>query len=345
MFEKKNQNNILIDLIKKAKSSNMRILLPESNESRILEAAIYAIDYNVCRIVLLGEPENYHGVMPKKYIKQMEFLDPNSSILKEKYSKKLFELREKKGMTLDKAINLICNSIYFSMMALKCGDVDGVVAGAITETADVLRPAFQIIKTSKDNDLASSIMIMQTNKTEFGENGVIVFGDCAVNLNPNSQQLSSIAIQSAKTAKQLLDFTQPRVALLSYSTKSKEENVDDGVRKVKDAFLMIRRKHSSLVVDGELQVDSALVPSVAQLKCPYSPVAGRANVLIVPNLDCGNIAYKLCARLAGAFSVGPIIQGLDLPVNDVSRGASSKEIFGVIAVTAIQAKNRKGEEK
>ena len=330
-------------LSSKAKASQAKILLPETADERVLQAAIIAAKQNVAKIVLLGKKEKFVGVMPNKYLAAFEFIDPKNKELQMKYASLLYNLRKEKGMTIDEAMQKISNPLYFSTLALKSGDVDGIVAGAVSHTADVLRPAFQIIKAKPGTEVVSSIFAMETKSAEFGENGLLILGDCGVIENPDENQLASIAIESAKTAKEVFGFSEPKVAMLSYSTKSTSENVSDQIKKVKDAFLLVRRKDSSLAVDGELQVDSALVPSVAELKCPHSKLKGRANVLIFPDLNSGNIAYKLAARISGAKTVGPILQGLNKPVNDVSRGATAEEIFLAICVTAIQADANKNK--
>jgi len=318
-------------------------LLPESTDARVLEAALIAINENVCNICLLGSEKDYAGIIPKKYLSKIEFIDKSNKQLQLKYASKLYELRAGKGMTLDEAMQKITDPMYFSILALKCGDVNGVAAGAVTHTADVLRPAFQIIKAKEGVEVVSSVFAMDTKNLNFGENGILILGDCGVVENPTDNELACIAIESAKTAKEVFDIVDPKVALLSYSTKSNAEKVSEQIQKVKSAFLKVRRKNSALKIDGELQVDSALVPEVAKLKCPHSAIGGKANVLVFPNLDSGNISYKLAARVAGAETVGPILQGLNAPVNDISRGATAEEIFMAICVTAIQADANKNK--
>ena len=338
MFGKKKEETFSDKLIKKATNSKMRLFLPESTDPRILEAAAVAAQNDICTVVLAGSVKQFDEVFPAKILKKLQFLDMSDKNLRAKYASKILEIRAAKGMTADEAAEIVKRPMYFACAALVCGDIDGVVAGAITETADVLRPAFQIVKTAKDVGIASSSMIFEGDKS-FGENGILVFGDIAVNPNPTSEQLCDIAIATAKTAKDVAGIS-PKVALLSYSTKA-EGKVSNEVQKVKDAFLLVRRKQPSLVVDGEIQVDAAVVPSVAKQKAPYGNLKGQANVLVFPNLDAGNIGYKIAARFGKMKAFGPIVQGLALPVNDLSRGASADEIVGVLAITALQAKQAK----
>ena len=342
MFHRREQfDDFYSKLIKKVSGANTKILLPESHDERILKCAIMATKLNLCQIVLLGKASDFEGVLPRQIIKKIIFIDPSDEKLKVKYISKLIELRAHKGLTIEDAKELVNIPMYFSVLALKCNDVDGVVSGCITHTADVLRPAFQIIKTCDGASIASSVMIMIGLDEKFGENGVLLFSDCGVVEYPTSEQICEIALQTVKTAKTLLEINDPRVALLSYSTKSDALNVSESIRKVKDAFLLIRRAAPRLTCDGELQVDSALDANVAKLKCPYSSLKGNANILIMPNIDAGNIGYKLAAYIAGVKSIGPIIQGLSQPVNDVSRGATAEEILGTVAITVLQANSNK----
>ena len=340
MFGKKKNDSFFWGLLARASGSSAKILLPESTDERVLECAAMATEQNICKIVLLGSAEKFVGVLPKTVLKKIEFLNPSSKELQLKYATKLVKLRGHKGVTNEIAQKLVCLPMYFSVLALKCGDVDGVVAGAITATPDVLRPAFQIVKTAPGQSIASSCMIVETKNPNLGENGVLLFADCGVVEFPSAEELCDIALQTAESAKDIAGFATPRVALLSYSTKSNAEKLSEGVQKVKDAFLLLRRKNSALIADGELQVDSALVPEVAKRKCPHSEVKGRANVLVMPNIEAGNIAYKIAGTIAGATTIGPIVQGLDKPVNDVSRGASAQEILGAVAVTVLQTKQK-----
>lgn len=340
MFGKNKSQTFSDKLLLRAGGSEAKILLPEATDERVIEAAAMAVSRGLCNVVLLGKRSIFEGVLPSKILNKIQFLDPNDSALQLKYASKLYELRKEKGMTIEEAAQKVCQKMYFSVLALKCGDVDGIVAGATTHTADVLRPALQIIKTAEGIKTASSCFVIETKNKNYGENGVLIFGDCGVVENPTSEQLCDIAIACANSAKTVASFDQPKVALLSYSTKSQNQNNSEQIQKVKDAFLAIRRKDSSLLVDGELQVDAALVPEVANQKCPHSALGGKANVLVFPDLNSGNISYKLVARLAGATAIGPIVQGLAKPVNDVSRGATSTEILLAMAVTALQAQKK-----
>lgn len=345
MFGKKRDQSFYDRLLENASGVSCRVLLPESTDPRVLSAAAMAAVKGVGQVVLLGSSERFSGVLSRSVLKKIQFLDPNSKELQLKYASKLVELRGAKGVTAEMARSMVLQPMYFACLALKCGDVDGVVAGAVTHTADVLRPAFQIIKTAEGQSVASSCMILECANKQIGEDGVIVMGDCGVVEEPSAEQLADIAVQSAGTAKAIAGFSTPRVALLSYSTKATGESVPQGVQKVKDAFLLVRRKNSQLVVDGELQVDAALVPEVAKAKNPHGNIKGNANVLIMPDLNAGNISYKLAARVSGAKSIGPIVQGLALPVNDVSRGATAEEILGAVAVTVLQARAIKKSNK
>jgi phosphate acetyltransferase len=252
----------------------------------------------------------------------------------DRYANDFYELRKSKGITLEKARETIKDNIYFGCMMVKEGYADGLVSGAIHATADLLRPAFQIIKTAPGAKIVSSFFIMEVPNCEYGENGVFLFADCAVNPSPNAEELASIAVQSANTAKNLLGF-EPKVAMLSFSTKGSASH--ELVDKVRKATEIAKDLMPDVAIDGELQLDAALVKEVAELKAPGSKVAGYANVLIFPDLQAGNIGYKLVQRLAKANAIGPITQGMGAPVNDLSRGCSYRDIVDVIATTAVQA--------
>ena len=338
----KNKDSAVVSLLKqKAEGIKARILLPEVTDERVLEAAVLATKHSGVVVVLLGKREKFDGIIPKKALSKMDFIDPKDKQLQIRLASLLYELRSHKGMTVDEAREKVADPMYFSMLLLQAGMVDGVVAGAVTHTADVLRPAFQIVRAKEDVGIVSSVMLVDTKNPAIGENGLLVMGDCGVVVDPTVDELAAIAVQSAATAKELFDFNEPRVALLSFSTKDGGNKISEPVQKVKDAFLKIRRLDSKLAVDGELQVDSALSAEVAKQKCPNSKVAGRANVLVFPDLNSGNIGYKLAARVGGAEAVGPVLQGLNRPVNDLSRGATAEEIYLEILITAIQAENNK----
>ena len=339
MFGKNKENGLILFLKQKAGGLDKRILLPEVSDERVLEAACLVARETSVKVVLLGARAQFEGILPARVLNKIDFIDPKNKQLQLKFASKLYELRSAKGMTIDEARNLVVNPIYFSVLALYEGMVDGVVAGAVTHTADVLRPAFQIVRARKDVGLVSSVIALDTKNVNFGENGVLILADPGVVVDPTADELAQITVESSKTAKAVFGFNDPRVALLSFSTKDGGNKISEQVQKVKDAFLKVRRLDSSVKVDGELQVDSAIVPSVAAKKCAKSDVAGKANVLIFPDLNSGNISYKLASRIAGVRAIGPILQGLCKPVNDVSRGATAEEIYLAILITAIQAEN------
>ena len=320
----------------KAKKDIKTIILPEAEDKRILEAASIASNQRFANIILLGNKEEIEKDS-KQYdldLSNVTILDIEQSDKKEEYAEKLFELRQAKGMTLEEANKLIKEPIYFGMMMVKCGDADGLVSGAAHSTADTLRPALQILKTAPGTKLVSSFFVMCVPNCDLGENGIFVFSDCGLNENPNSDELSEIAISSANSFKNLVE-KEPRIAMLSYSTygSAKSELVD----KVVEATKLAKEKAPELILDGELQLDSAIVPEVGKFKAPESKVAGTANVLVFPDLNSGNIGYKLVQRLAKAEAYGPLCQGIARPVNDLSRGCSANDIVGVIAITAVQA--------
>ena len=310
-------SNFLDKTIERARSLNNTIDLPEGDDPRVIEAAKRIREEKIANVILLEQNT-----------------PPEIEELKPKLADDLYELRKARGMTQEEATKLMEDSLYVSMMLLKGGYCDGVVAGAKHATGDVLRPALQIIKTDKTSALVSAFFVMCVPDCEFGEAGTFVFSDCGLNVNPDQEQLSHIAVQSAHSFHNLVGGT-PKVAMLSHSTKGSAKNPD--AEKVIEATRLARELAPELAIDGELQLDAALVESVASSKCPDSPVAPNANVLIFPDLDAGNIAYKLVQRLAKAEAYGPITQGLAAPVNDLSRGCSAEDIVGVAAITSIQA--------
>lgn len=332
-------------IIDKAVDSGKKIVLPEGDDDRVIQAAINASLLNICRVLIIGNKIILKDKIPKKALKNIEIVDIQSETKKrEMYARSLFELRKEKGMTEEKAFELLKNPMYFATMMLKEDDVDGVVAGAVYESADVMRPALQIIKSKPDVSKVSSCFIMEMpENSPYGENGMMIFADCGLIQNPTDKELAEITLETAKTADTICGI-KPKVAMLSYATKS-DANIDlEDVQKVKRAFKLVRRKDSSLIVDGELQVDAAIVPEVAKSKCKGSTLEGRANILIFPNLDAGNIGYKLVQRIAGVRAIGPVLQGLKKPVNDLSRGCTSEEIVIAMAITALQSKiSIKGE--
>jgi len=329
--------NVFDGLIEKARHTGKRIVLTESEDLRIIEAAKKAAALDLCKVMLLTKGEVELNFSEEE-LKNIDIIDISKESEKTAgYINTLYELRKEKGMTEELATKQVTgDKLVYAMLMLRMGDADGVVSGAINHTADVLRPAFQIVKVKKGVSKVSSVFIMESPNENYGENGFLVFGDCGVNPNPTDEDLAEIAIVSSETAKAICGM-QPRVAMLSYSTKSGDEMKDENVLKVKRAFNMVKERAPELAVEGELQADAALVESVAKQKAPGSTVAGHANVLIFPDLNAGNIGYKLVQRLAGVKAVGPVLQGLNKPVNDLSRGTTADEIVLNIAITVLQA--------
>jgi phosphate acetyltransferase len=328
-----------LDKIKaKAKQNVKHIVLAEGTEPRTVQASALIVKEGVARVTLVGPVEEVKKVAAQHHVDLtgVSIADPAASEKTASYAQLLFELRKAKGMTEEEAHKLVSqNTLYFATMMVKTGDADGMVAGAINSTGNTLRPALQIIKTAPGISVVSSCFIMEIPNKEYGDDGVMVFGDCAVIPNPTADELAAIAIASAKTGKELVGLN-PKVAMLSFSTKGSASH--DLVTKVQEATKKVKELAPELNVDGELQADAALVESVGQLKSPGSPVAGHANVLVFPDLQAGNIGYKLVQRLAGAEAIGPIIQGLNKPVNDLSRGCSIEDIVSVVAITAVMAR-------
>ena len=329
----------LIDqIIERAKSNRQRIVLPESTEERTLTAADRAIADGLADIILIGNPDEIHALAAKlglTNIGKATIIDPTTSPKTEEYAQLLFQLRQAKGMTLEKARVQVLDPLYFGCLIIKSGDADGQISGALSTTGETLRPALQIIKCSPGISCVSGAMLMITQAPEFGENGVLVIGDVAVTPVPDAGQLAQIAVCTARTARSVAGFSDPRVAMLSFSTKgsAKHEVVD----KVVEATALAKELDPALKIDGELQADAALVPSVGSKKAPGSEIAGKANVLVFPSLEVGNISYKLIQRLGHAEAIGPILQGIAKPVNDLSRGCSVDDVYKLIAITACQA--------
>lgn len=329
----------LMDVIKKkAIADRKRILLPEGDEPRTVEAASKIAQQKIAEVVLLGDEEKIKKVAGNLDLTGVTIINPEKSEKLQEYANQFYEMRKSKGVTQEAALQTCKDTLYFAVMMIKNKEADGMVSGAVHSTGDTLRPALQVIKTAPGISIVSSSFLMEIPNKKYGDNGVMVFADCAININPNADELAAIAVASAETAKSLAGI-DPRVAMLSFSTKgsAKHEFVD----KVAQAAAKLKEIAPNLNVDGELQADAALVESVGQLKSPGSPVAGKANVLIFPDLQAGNIGYKLVQRLAGAEAVGPICQGLARPVNDLSRGCSVEDIVSVVAITAVQAQNMK----
>ena len=334
----------LIDqIIARAKSNRQRIVLPESLEERTIKAADLALADEIADIILIGNREEILALAAKLGLKNIEkatIIDPATSEKTPEYINLLYELRKNKGMTLEQAEKLVkTNPLYFGCLIIKSGDADGQISGALSTTGDTLRPALQIIKCAPGITCVSGAMLMITQTPQYGEDGVLVVGDVAVTPAPDANQLAQIAVCTAQTAKSVAGFADPRVAMLSFSTKgsAKHEVVD----KVVEATALARQLDPQLKIDGELQADAALVPSVGEKKCPGSEIAGKANVLVFPNLEVGNIAYKLVQRLGNADAIGPILQGIARPVNDLSRGCSVDDIYKMVAITACQAMDAK----
>ena len=328
-----------IDEIKaKAKADLKTIVLPETEDARTYEAAEAILKEGTAKLVLIGSEEEIAKNKGNFDITGATIVDPAKSEKTESYIAKLVELRQKKGMTEEQARELLLtNYPYYGVMMVKMGDADGMVSGACHSTADTLRPCLQILKTKPGTKLVSAFFIMVVPDWEMGENGTFVFGDCGLNQNPTPEELAAIAISSAESFKQLVG-AEPRVAMLSHSTMGSAKH--DDVTKVTEAVKIAKAEAPDLMLDGELQLDAAIVPSVGASKAPNSPVAGKANVLIFPDLDAGNIGYKLVQRLAKAEAYGPMTQGIAAPVNDLSRGCSAKDIEGVVAITAVQCQGK-----
>ncbi len=326
-----------IDGIKaKAKSNVKTIVLPETEDARTYEAAEKILKEGTAKLVLIGSKEEIEKNKGSFDISGAEIVDPAASDKTESYIAKLVELRQKKGMTEEQARELLLGSYtYYGVMMVKMGDADGMVSGACHSTADTLRPCLQILKTKPGTKLVSSFFVMVVPDCDMGENGTFVFSDCGLEQNPDSEKLAAIALSAAESFK-LLVGDEPRVAMLSHSSKGSAKHAD--VDKVVEAVKIAKENApEGVMVDGELQLDAAIVPSVGASKAPDSPVAGKANVLVFPDLDAGNIGYKLVQRLAKAEAYGPMTQGIAAPVNDLSRGCSADDIVGVVAITAVQA--------
>jgi phosphate acetyltransferase len=325
---------------KRAQQDIKRIVLPEGEEERTIKASETINKNSIAKVILVGNKSAIQkkAAELKVDICGVEIVDPATSEKTDAYAKEFFELRKHKGMTVEKASETLKDTMYFGTMMVKMGDADGLVSGAIHATGDLLRPGMQIIKTAPGIKVVSSFFIMELPNNEYGEDGLLLFADCAVNPNPNSEELASIAISTAENAKLLCEF-EPKVAMLSFSSmgSAKHELVD----KVVKATEIAKNARPDLQIDGELQLDAAIVPSIGKLKAPSSAVAGNANVLVFPDLQSGNIGYKLVQRFAKAQAIGPVSQGFAKPINDLSRGCSVEDIVNVVAVTAVQAQIKK----
>ena len=330
-----------IDEIKnRAKQEIKTIVLPEATDIRILKAAKIVKEEQYAKVILVGnEQEVIKQIKDNNLdLDGIKIIDPSKSEKTEDYANQLYELRKAKGMTLEQAQKIILDPIYFGMMMVKLDDADGLVSGAAHSTADTLRPALQILKTALGTKLVSAFFVMVVPNCEYGANGTFIFADSGLNEEPDSEKLSEIAISSSKSFKQLVG-EEPKVAMLSYSTYGSAHSAS--TEKVIEATRLVKEKAPDLIVDGELQLDAAIVPEVAEFKAKGSPLKGEANVLIFPDLGAGNIGYKLTQRLAKAEAYGPLCQGIAKPVNDLSRGCNEFDVAGVIAITAVQAQQQK----
>jgi phosphate acetyltransferase len=327
-----------LDKIKERAAKNKkRIVLPEGTEERTLRAADVILEEGFADIILIGEPDEISAEERRlvlKNISKATIINPKNHEKKEVYTDLLYDLRKKKGLTREQAAGLVENPLYLSVLMIKNGDADGEVAGADNATGDVLRPAFQIVKTKPGISVVSGAFIMILKDKTFGEDGIMVFADCAVHPYPTTEELAEIAVSTGETTKNLLNI-DPRIAMLSFSTKGSAKH--DMIDRVVKATDIARKKNPDLKIDGELQVDAALVPEIAGKKAPGSDIAGHANVFVFPTLETGNIAYKLVQRLAHAEAIGPVLQGMAAPINDLSRGCSVSDIVNLVAITANQA--------
>lgn len=324
----------LEQISERAKNDVKTIVLPESLDIRTIKAASMVLERGIARIVLVGKESEIKKIAGDIDISGAVIVDPEASPDFERYAEAFYEMRKAKGITPEKAREIIKDELYWGVMMVKMGAADGMVSGAVHSTSDTLRPALQILKTAPGTKLVSAFFVMVVPDCEYGSNGTFIYADSGLVENPNVDELSEIAIASAKTFKNLVQ-DEPVVAMLSYSTYGSARS--ELTEKVIEATRLAKEKAPELKIDGELQADAALVPSVGASKAKGSPVAGKANVLIFPDLNCGNIAYKLTQRLAKAEAYGPITQGLSKPVNDLSRGCSAEDIVGVVAITAVQA--------
>lgn len=334
--------DLLQKIVARAKSNKQRIVLPEATEERTLRAADRVLAEDIADIILIGNPEEIKGLAAEwglNSIDKATIIDPENNPKSEEYAQLLAELRKKKGMTIEQARELVKNPLYLGCMIIKTEGADGQISGALSTTGDTLRPALQIIKCAPGITCVSGGLLLISKEKQYGEDGVLVVGDVAVTPMPDANQLSQIAVCTAQTAKSVAGFEEPRVAMLSFSTKgSATHEVCD---KVIEATRLAKEAAPDLKIDGELQADAALVPSVGAKKAPGSEIAGKANVLVFPNLEVGNIGYKMVQRLGDAIAIGPILQGIARPVNDLSRGCSVDDIYYMVAITACQAMDAK----
>ena len=334
--------NLLEHIVARAKSDKQRIVLPEATEERTLRAADRVLADDIANLILIGNPEELKTLAEKwdlHNIDKATIVDPENNPKAEEYATLLAELRKKKGMTIEQARELVKNPLYLGCMIIKTEGADGQISGALSTTGDTLRPALQIIKCAPGVTCVSGAMLMLTHEHQYGDEGIIVMGDVAVTPVPTADQLAQIAVCTAQTARSVAGIQDPRVAMLSFSTKGSASH--EVVDKVVEATRLAHEMAPELKLDGELQADAALVPAVGEKKAPGSQIAGHANVLVVPNLEVGNISYKLVQRLGDAIAIGPILQGIARPVNDLSRGCSVEDIYYMVAITACQAMDAK----
>ena len=323
----------------RAKQEIKTIVLPEATDTRILEAAQIIKEEGYAKVILIGNEEEVRKLANEKNVDlgETEIIDPSKSKETERYAKELYELRKAKGMTEEQANQLVLEPVYYGMMMVKLDEADGLVSGAAHSTSDTLRPALQILKTAPGTKLVSAFFVMVVPDCKYGENGTFIFADSGLNEEPDSEKLSEIAISSSKSFEQLVG-KEAKVAMLSYSSYGSAHSAS--TEKVIEATKLVKEKEPNLLVDGELQLDAAIVPEVAEFKAKGSPLKGEANVLVFPDLGAGNIGYKLVQRLAKAEAYGPLCQGIAKPVNDLSRGCSSEDVAGVVAITAVQAQQK-----
>ena len=323
----------------RAKQEIKTIVLPEATDTRILEAAQIIKEEGYAKVILIGNEEEVRKLANEKNVDlgETKIIDPSKSKEIERYAKELYELRKAKGMTEKQANQLVLEPVYYGMMMVKLDEADGLVSGAAHSTSDTLRPALQILKTAPGTKLVSAFFVMVVPDCKYGENGTFIFADSGLNEEPDSEKLSEIAISSSKSFEQLVG-KEAKVAMLSYSTYGSAHSAS--TEKVIEATKLVKEKEPNLLVDGELQLDAAIVPEVAEFKAKGSPLKGEANVLVFPDLGAGNIGYKLVQRLAKAEAYGPLCQGIAKPVNDLSRGCSSEDVAGVVAITAVQAQQK-----
>ncbi len=329
--------DLLNQIKNNAKQYNKKIVLPESTEERTITAADEIIKEGIAQIILIGNPEEIKNKAKELNLSNIDkaiIIDPKNNNKKEEYIDLMVDIRKKKGLTREKAAKLIEDPLFLATIMIKNGDADGEVAGAENATGDVLRPAFQYVKTKPGISVVSGAFFMILKDKNFGEDGLLVFADCAVHPNPTDRELAEIAVATGETTRAIAGI-EPRIAMLSFSTKGSA--VHEMVDKVVNATRMAKEMDPSLKIDGELQADAAIIEAIGQKKAPGSEIAGKANVLVFPTLETGNIAYKLVQRLAGAEAVGPILQGMAAPINDLSRGCSVSDIVNLVAITANQA--------